>query len=140
MVHALQKSARLINSGGELVEVHDVLDPPRIEIHNAGRSKYVGQLLSSNDFEDQRLTEQALLQVIQSEELSCVQSSIFGYLFYADTFSDLNQWLADSWEDAYMLGETKQLIEKMVKREGEGAKIALCSVARILKLKPTQTD
>ena len=137
MVHALQKAASFLNSGGVLIEVHDILDPPRIEIHAGGRANYIGQLLSSNDFEDQRYAEKALLQVIQNKFLSSVQSRIFEYLFYADSFADLNQWLEDSWEDAYMLDETKHLIEKMVKREGEGAKIALRSVARIMKLKPT---
>ena len=96
MVHALQKAASFLNSGGVLIEVHDILDPPRIEVHAGGRANYIGQLLSSNDFEDQRYAEKALLQVIQNEFLSSVQSRIFEYLFYADSFADLNQWLEDS--------------------------------------------
>ena len=140
MVHALQKAASFLNSGGVLIEVHDILDPPRIEVHAGGRANYIGQLLSSNDFEDQRYAEKALLQVIQNEFLNSVQSRIFEYLFYADSFADLNQWLEDSWEDAYMLDETKHLIDKLTKQDGKSAKIVLRMISRIMKLKPTAFD
>jgi hypothetical protein len=36
MVHALEKAASCLNRGGVILEVHDLVDPPRIEVHSDG--------------------------------------------------------------------------------------------------------
>jgi hypothetical protein len=137
MVHALKKAASFTKPGGVLIDIHDLLDPPRIEIHTSGRKLYVGQLLSSNDFENQRQADQALNSAVQNGFLISEKARIFEYLILAESFEALNEWLADTWESAYIMDETTRLINQVINQEGNGTKIALRMMSRMMMLKPT---
>lgn len=137
MVHALKKAASFTKPGGVLIDIHDLLDPPRIEIHTSGRKLYVGQLLSSNDFENQRQADQALNSAVQNGFLISEVARIFEYLILAESFEALNEWLADTWESAYIMDETTRLINQVINQEGNGTKIALRMMSRMMMLKPT---
>jgi len=136
MVHALQKAASFTKPGGVLIDIHDLLDPPRIEIHTSGRKLYVGQLFSSNDFENQRQADQALNSAVQNGFLISEKARIFEYLILAESFEALNEWLADTWESAYIIDETTRLINQVINQEGKRVEIALRMVSRIMMLKP----
>ena len=136
MVHALKKAASFTKPGGVLIDIHDLLDPPRIEIHTSARKLYVGQLFSSNDFENQRQADQALNSAVQNGFLISEVARIFEYLILAESFEALNEWLADTWQSAYIIDETTRLINKVINQEGKRVEIALCMVSRIMMLKP----
>jgi hypothetical protein len=138
MVHALKKAASFTKPGGVLIDIHDLLDPPRIEIHTSARKLYVGQLFSSNDFENQRQADQALNSAVQNGFLISEKARIFEYLILAESFEALNEWLADTWENAYMTDETRHLINQVINQEGKKIKIALRFASRILMLKPSR--
>lgn len=137
MVHALKKAASFTKPGGVLIDIHDLLDPPRIEIHTSARKLYVGQLFSSNDFENQRQADQALNSAVQNGFLIQEKARIFEYLILAESFEALNEWLADTWESAYIMDETTRLINQVINQEGKRVEIALRMVSRIMMLKPT---
>jgi len=137
MVHALKKAASFTKPGGVLIDIHDLLDPPRIEIHTSGRKFYVGQLFSSNDFENQRQADQALNSAVQNGFLISEKARIFEYPILAESFEALNEWLADTWESAYIIDETTRLINQVINQEGKRVEIALRMVSRIMMLRPT---
>ena len=138
MVHALKKAASFTKPGGVLIEIHDLLDPPRIEIQSSGRKLYVGQLFSSNDFESQRQADQAINAAVQEGFLVSEEASIFEYLILAESFEALNEWLADTWESAYMTDETTRFINQVTNQEGKKTEIILRIASRILLLKPSK--
>ena len=70
MVHALEKAASCLNQGGVILEVHDLLDPPRIEVHSDGAEIFAGQLLSEVNFEKQQFADDAIGQVVATGKLS----------------------------------------------------------------------
>ena len=136
MVHALKKASSFTKPGGVLIDIHDLLDPPRIEIHTSARKLYVGQLFSSNDFENQRQADQAINTAVQDGFLISEVARIFEYLILAESFEALNEWLTDTWQSAYIIDETTRLINKVINQEGKRVEIALRMVSRIMMLKP----
>ena len=138
MVHALTKAASFTKPGGVLIDIHDLLDPPRIEIQTGGRKFYVGQLFSSNNFEAYRQADQVINTAVQDGFLISDKARIFEYLILAESFEALNEWLADIWESAYMMDETIRLINQVINQEGKIVEIALRMVSRILMLKPVK--
>ena len=129
MVHALKKASSFTKPGGVLIDIHDLLDPPRIEIHTSDRKLYVGQLFSGNDFENQRQADQAINTAVQNGFLISEVARIFEYLILAESFEALNEWLADTWESAYIMDETTRLINQVINQEGKRVEIALRMVS-----------
>jgi len=136
MVHALRIAASSLNPGGVILEVHDLIDPPRIEIHTEQSEVFAGQLLSDNNFENQRLADQAISQVIEEGSLQSNRSIIFEYYMRADTFDDFTDWLDEEWESAYIPEGTRQKVIDLVAQSGEGSEVVLRMVSRLIELVP----
>ena len=137
MVHALQKAASCLNSGGIILEVHDLVDPPRIEVHSSESEIFAGQLLSDKNFENQRLADQAIGQVIEDGLLLSDQALVFEYFIRADSFDSLTEWLDEDWESAYIPEGTRQKAVDLIAQSGEGSEVVLRMVSRLTMLKPT---
>lgn len=136
MVHALRKAADLLRPGGCLLEIHDLVDPPRIEVHTQDQQFYAGQLLSSTGLENQRQAEQAVDQVIHEETFSSSQVQVFENFIRAGSLASLDTWLAEDWESAYMTEETRHQILKLVSQFGEKAEVVLRMNSRLTRLDP----
>jgi hypothetical protein len=138
MVHALEKTRGLLQPGGILLNVHDIPQSPRLEIHGSGHERYAGLLLSRSDFENQRLADEALDQAVREGFFVREDVKIFEYLIHADTFEALNEMLEETWETAYIPQGTVDKIVDFMRAAGEGAEIILRMPARITKLRPTR--
>ena len=136
MVHALRKAADLLRPGGCLLEIHDLLDPPRLEIHSHDQLFYAGQLLSTTGWENQRQAEQAVDQVIHEGTFSSSQVQVFENFIRALSLASLDTWLAEDWESAYMAEETRYQILKLVSQFGENAEVVLRMNSRLTRLDP----
>ena len=136
MVHALRKAADLLRPGGCLLEIHDLVDPPRIEVHTPDQQFYAGQLLSSTGLENQRQAEQAIDQVILEGAYSSSQVQVFENFIRAESLAALDTWLAEDWESAYMTEETRHQILKLVSQFGEHADVVLRMNSRLIRLDP----
>ena len=139
MVHALRKAADLLRPGGCLLEIHDLVDPPRIEVHTPDQQFYAGQLLSSTGLENQRQAEQAVDQVIHEGAFSSSQVQVFENFIRAGSLAALDTWLAEDWESAYMTEETRKKVEQLVGRMGAEAEVVLHMISRITRLDPIET-
>lgn len=136
MVHALRKAARNLKPGGIILEVHDLIDPPRIEIHSSEGEEFAGQLLSDNDFENQRHADQAIGEVIEEGSLYSGRAVVFENYIRADTIDSLNDWLDEEWESAYIPEGTRRKVVDLVAQSGGESEVVLRMVSRLMELKP----
>ena len=136
MVHALNKVKPWLSQEGIILVIHDLVDPPRIEIHNQNHHLYAGQLFSDNGFENQQLADQAINQVVQENLFTSSQSRIFESYLRADSFTSLMDWLADSWESAYVTESTQRKIHELVEFLGSDTEVVLLMISRIVRLDP----
>ncbi len=136
MVHALRKAASSLNPGGVILEVHDLVDPPRIEVHTNQSGIFAGQLLSNNNFENQRHADQAIGQVIEDGLILSDQARVFENYIRADTFDSLADWLDEEWESAYIPEGTRRKVIDLIAQSGEESEVVLRMVSRLMILKP----
>ena len=136
MVHALEKAASCLNSGGVILEIHDLVDPPRIEVHSDHAEIFAGQLLTDNNFEIQRLADQAINQVIAAGKLSSAQAIIFESYIRADSFTSMAEYMDEEWESAYIPEDTKQQVIDIVAQLGENSEVVTRFVSRLNLFKP----
>jgi hypothetical protein len=94
-------------------------------------------LLSHTDFENQRLADEALAQAVENGSFSSVEVHYFNYPIQADTLSDLEELLADSWENSYLQVGTKERISDLLNSAGDRGEIVLRLTARLSILIPT---
>jgi hypothetical protein len=136
MVHALEKSGNYLRPGGCILVIHDLVDPPRIEVHNPNGQFYAGQLLSNTGFENQRVADQSVDQAIQKGDFSTTQVQIFENYIRADSLAAMDAWLAEDWESAYMTKGTRIKVKQLVGRLGPEAEVVLHMISRITRLDP----
>ncbi len=139
MVHALEKAGNYLNPGGCILVIHDLVDPPRIEVHNPDGQFYAGQLLSNTGFENQRMADRAVDQAIQKGKFSSTRVQIFENFIRANSLASLDAWVAEDWESAYMTKETRIEVEQLVGRMGPEAEVVLHMISRITRLDPVTT-
>jgi len=139
MVHALEKSSSYLKPGGCILVIHDLVDPPRIEVHTPEGQFYAGQLLSNTGFENQRMADQAVDQAIQKGGFSSTRVQIFENYIRADSLAAMDAWLAEDWESAYMTKGTRREVEQLVDRLGPAAEVVLHMISRITRLDPVMT-
>ena len=136
MVHALNKVKPWLSPAGYILVIHDLVDPPRIEVHNQDRKLYAGQLLSDNSFENQLQADQAVDAAIQEGIYSSRQSRIFENYMRADSLTAMLDYLAESWESAYLTESTHHKVEELVEFLGGDSEVVLHMITRIVKLDP----
>jgi len=139
-VHALEKSGSFLRPGGCILVIHDLVDPPRIEVHAPEGEFYAGQLLSNTGFENQRMADQAVDQAVQKGVFSSTQVQIFENYMRADSLASMDAWLAEDWESAYLTEGTRMEVEQLVDRLGAEAEVVLHLISRITRLDPIKTN
>jgi hypothetical protein len=137
MVRALRKAADSLKEGGVIINVHDLVDPPRIELHRKQNDIYAGQLLDDNDFIEQQNADQAINQVIQDELLTSDRALVFEYYIRADSLNSLETWLDDSWGSAFIPEGTRDKVIELEAQLGSECEVVLRIVSRITELKYT---
>lgn len=137
MVHALEKIRSFLRPHGVLLNIHDLPRPAQIEVHTPDSQTFAGFLLSHTDFENQRLADEALAQAVENGSFSSVEVHYFNYPIQADTLSDLEELLADSWENSYLQVGTKERISDLLSSAGDRGEIVLRLTARLSILIPT---
>jgi hypothetical protein len=136
MVHALEKAASCLKQGGVILEVHDLVDPPRIEVHSEEGEFFAGQLFHASDFGNQRQADQALNHMVTSGKLESDQTVVFENYIRADSLSSLVSWLQEEWENAYLPEETQENIVRLVSAAGEDSEVVLRMISRLILFRP----
>jgi hypothetical protein len=134
MVHALTKVRPWLCSDGCILVIHDLIDPPRVEVHKKDHQLFAGQMLSDNSFENQLKADQAIDTVIQEGSYLLGQSRIFENYIRADSYDSMFIYVAESWESAYITDGTRQKVHELVDMLGKDSQVVLHLVSRMVKL------
>jgi hypothetical protein len=137
MVHALEKVRTLLNPDGCILAIHDLVDPPRISVQSTQYQYYAGQLFSDNNFENQRMADQAIDLVVQEGSFTASQFNIFENLIHIESFTSLQEWLDDTWESAYLTDQTQNKIIELADQLGAQAEVVVHMISRIIRLDPS---
>ena len=137
MVHALEKALSYLHPGGVILEVHDLIEPPRIEVHSDDGQLFAGQLFSKTNFEYERMANQAINRVVAEGTLKSDRSTVFESYIRADSYASLAQWLADKWPNEYIPEETQRKVHHLESRAAEKSEVVLKMVSRLNQLNKT---
>lgn len=97
---------------------------------------FAGQLLSVNNFENQRYADQAIGEVIEEGLLESDRAVVFENYIRSDTFDEFTDWLDDEWESAYIPEGTQRKVIDLIDQLGDDNEVVLRMVSRLMELKP----
>jgi hypothetical protein len=144
MVHALEDIHRLLRPGGDLIDIHPVLEAPLVEVYQGGKVIFT-ESWPDYSGEDYRQAEQALAQVVARRLFVIEGSGEFDFLTYGSSVAELRNFLAEAGayeerpkDDAVVARESELFahVEEIMQAAGEGAEVADHEKARITRLKP----
>ncbi len=135
MVHALQSTKNVLLPGGCLINIHDLPVPHLIEVQMGDTKVKAGWLLEDGDFKTERAGFDALIQVVAEGLFTLEDEMDFLVYTYAGRLAEVNEWLADTWEGAFLPARTSQRIEELLRGADKLAKIVINTPARMTKLR-----
>ncbi len=135
MVHALKKARRLLSSGGILVNVHDIDDPARVEVHDGARVSVAGRVVDRSDFDDERQALAAVAQVVEDGLFVMEEERLFDHNLHAESLDVLREYIAEEWENTILPGETAQKAEELMSRAADDAEVIVRFSAWMARLR-----
>jgi hypothetical protein len=110
MVHALNEIRRVLTPNGILIDLRPMLDRWTIEVVSAGETKQTGRV---NDFPVGLADDEAANRAMAESEAKGWfvrnREEYFSYSYTWDTPKEMEEWIAEEWEDFIGLDdETKR--------------------------------
>jgi hypothetical protein len=109
MVHALSEIRRVLIPNGILIDLRPVLDRWTIEVVSARETKHTGRV---NDFPVGLADDEAANQAMAESEAKGwfvrEREEFFPFVYSWDTPNELEQWIADEWQDFIALDDETQ--------------------------------
>ena len=120
MVHALERIHNLLRPEGMLINIQPTGVPRSLELHDDAGVTHVGWIGHRLSFELQKQAQKAVEEVIEDGLFMVESKRTFPFLYQADTFSELQEWLAENWENAILDEATvRRTNELLSERDGE---------------------
>jgi hypothetical protein len=135
MVHALEKAYRLLRPRGLLVNLHAQPTPARLEVHAGGGVSEAGALEDRSDFETERLAWQAVDDVLGRGLFRVERELTYDFEVHARTLREFRDWLAETWETAFLPKKIVKQARVLIRGRGAGAKLVLRVPARMMRLR-----
>ena len=136
MVHALEKTRRLLSPTGALVDIHPSAEPPSLQVRIAGEIHDAGWLRESDDYLEYEDADRALAQVIDSGLYAPERRARFNFITHAPSLRDLRAHLEDEWHDAFIEETTVRLIEDLMRTRQRDKEVMLRESVQIARLRP----
>jgi hypothetical protein len=144
MVHALESISRLLKAHGSLLDIHPVPDVARVKLINAGR-EVLSELYPSQSGEDFRAADRAIDLIVERGVFRLDRSSVFDFLTYASSASELKEFHASA--DAYdkrpledpveeRRAELYTRVDRTLEDAAPGTELVYHEVVRMTHLKP----
>lgn len=147
MVHALEKTKRLLRTDGVLIDIHPVPGAPVIEVRS-GERVVLAEPSPSYDYDDDlRNADQALAWVVQDGIFRLEARREFEFVTYASTISELRGFfaVAGAYEEgrpdeglASRIAELDQRIDRLMRDLGAEAEIAHRERVLMARLTPVR--
>ncbi len=125
MVHALERTAALLVTGGLLVDIHPTSEPARLEVRASGRTMPAGVITEEDGGIEYRQADAAIAEVTGRGLFRCERTTTFTFVTYAGSLSELRDHLADVWTDAVIDDASARTIEDLLAQAGEAGEVLL---------------
>jgi SAM-dependent methyltransferase len=106
MVHALEEVRRVLKPGGILIDIRPLSGAWPIEVASIREVKETGHV---DDFPEPLNADRASNEAMQDVEargwFSRDRQEFFSYSYSWDMPTDMEEWIADEWQDFVALGE-----------------------------------
>lgn len=107
MVHALGDIRRVLVPDGILIDLRPVLDRWAVEVVSAREARETGRLQDfSTGIADDEAANGAVARASENAWFSRDQEEFFPFYYSWDTPSEMEEWIADEWNDFLGLEET----------------------------------
>ena len=137
MVHALQQIHNLLKPGGYLIDIHPVDEQIKFICPIDKRDHFIGYLDVSNYFSEYRQADEAVKTAIENNLFTNESSGNFEFRNYANSFSEMKTYLAETWDEAVITDEVMVNAKNLEAEHGE-YKTILCERVKIGLLKVIQ--
>ena len=114
MVHALEKLQRLLKPAGKLVDIHPTGEPVALEVRIREEIFPAGWIQETDDFAEYAWAEEALANVVRDGLFAVEKQGHFTFCTYADTMSELREYLTEEWKDAILDDITAMRAEELL--------------------------
>lgn len=136
MVHALQQIHGLLAPGGCLIDMHPNGEPPPITVRLGPEHHLAGWVRETSEYESYDLADKALATAVSHHFYHQQRQETFAFITYFDTLADLQQFLTDEWNDAYLEDQVARHIESLMHSPDPDQEIILKEIVKITRLNP----
>ena len=107
MVHALSEIRRVLVPEGILIDMRPLLDRWQIEVASARQVRETGRLQDLQiGLEDDKAANRAIAQAAANGWFFREQEDLFSYSYSWDTPGEMEEWIADEWQDFIAMDES----------------------------------
>jgi hypothetical protein len=105
MVHALNEISRVLSAGGTLIDLRPLLDQWPVGVSGSNGYQKAGHATDlAAPLEDDAAANTAM-GAAAAHGLQAEQEETFSFFYYWDTPSEMQEYLADNWEDVIEVEE-----------------------------------
>ena len=136
MVHALEQIHGLLAPGGCLIDMHPNGEPPPITVRLGNEHHLVGWVRETVEYDPYELADEALETAVALNLYQLHTQDSFAFTTSCDTLTDLQQYLAEEWPNAYIEDLVAMQIESMMHSTIRDQEICIKEIIKIARLKP----
>ena len=114
MVHALEKIQRLLKPAGKLIDIHPTGEPVALEVRVREKIFPAGWIQETDDFAEYAWADEALANGAADGLFAVEKQGHFMFCTYADTMSELREYLTEEWKDAILDDITAMRAEELL--------------------------
>ena len=132
MVDALRRARSMLRLGGFVLDVHPTIEAPHLEV---GSGVHAGDLHSEDARRRHAAADAAVATVLDLAIFTVEGTEDFSFRRYADSLSELQEYVAQKWTDAHLDHATVHRTVEILRAE-RIATLWLREQARVRKLQP----
>lgn len=136
MVHALEITHDLLRPDGILINLQPVGKPRSLEIHTAEvitRAGWIGHRLN---FALHKAAQEAVAQVVHGGLFVIEHEHTFPFLYHAESFSVLREWLAEKSKNSILDEATVERAQELSGGTGDDSEVIMREEILIGRLRP----
>jgi len=136
MVHALKQIHKLLTPNGRLIDMHPNGEPPPITVRLGEDQHLVGWVRELSDYEAYALADEALKTAVSLNLYQVQIQETFAFITMCDSLADLQHYLANEWNDAFLEDLVAMQIESLMRTSTSDQEIILKEIVKIAYLQP----